>query len=1236
MNKMKRILTIVLTLALIVTMMPMNLTNVNAKSTTRLSSKKIVLQVGKTKKLKVKNKPAGVKVVWKSSKKKVATVSKKGKVKAKKPGKTTITAKVGKKKYKCKVIVKRKNSIKVTKPSDNNNSVINQVTTKSEPSQIVTTKAEVKTTKTETTKKNDSTTVKPTVAPTAKPTVAPTTVAPTAKPTVAPTLKPTVKPTTVAPTTVAPTAKPTVAPTLKPTAKPTTVAPTTANGNVDESIKAPEGLVHAPGEGLPYHFAWAAVDGADGYNVYIDGVYVTKVTENVADLDASMFTKGAGEYTVGVATVKENKTSAITSIKYTYAGSGQPATTKVSVTTPVAPVTTTVAPVATTVAPVTTPSVPGQDVDESIKAPEGLVWAGNANLPYYFAWAKAVDIDSYNVYVDGTLVANVVDGSVNLNESVFTKGSGEYAIGIAAVKGNKTSVITSIKYTYAGSGQPATTKAPEPSTAKPTDVTVAPTAKPTVAPTTVAPTTVAPTLKPTAKPTTVAPTTANGNVDESIKAPEGLVWAGNANLPYYFAWAKADGIDSYNVYVDGTLVANVVDGSVNLNESVFTKGSGEYAIGIAAVKGNKTSVITSIKYTYAGSGQPATTKAPEPSTAKPTDVTVAPTAPGQDVDESIKAPEGLVWAGNANLPYYFAWAPVVDVDSYNVYVDGVYATNVNGNSVNLEKSVFTKGSGEYTVGVAAVKGNKVSNITSIKYTYTGDGAITTTKAPEAQPTAAPTTVAPTAKPTVAPTTAKPTTIPKETTNISFTTDSSIEKPFGLDVSQASVGYVNVVWGRGTIDCYNVYVDGERRRTGISAQALKLPVYTEGTHTIAITTVVGKRESERLEAQIQITGTGEKETEPETCPEELKPQLKKNVPLKDDRIAIELNNKTNGKYSDSEIYWCILGNNANNQLCYMDKDGNMIPASESLNTVEVNGTKYANIYHTLAESDHVYAPTIRSGRMYLSYGKPVYVKFNGSTGYAGPDLNNPGDVNANTLFEFAEFTIEGKHYWGNTTRVDYFCFPMVTRLIGGSLYGGYDNVVGDVGTRDEIFNAFKNEVPNEYKSLVRDDRIIAPCKSTFNVGKINGNYFDNYINEFWNKYANEDLRFSSESGRFVGRVVGNQMRFTREGDSTVYYVDKPNTQEVLEGKGAFDRGNGVEKAIEAQLCAAFNRGVATEPENWYTPSKYYKNSVSNFYAGFFHEHSVLGKAYGFCYDDVNDQSTLLQYDKADALVIDLKW
>ena len=76
------------------------------KAKVKLNKTRLTLRVGKTYKLKLKNNKKKIK--WSSSKKKVATVSKKGKVKAKKAGTTRITAKVGKKKYVCKVTVKNK------------------------------------------------------------------------------------------------------------------------------------------------------------------------------------------------------------------------------------------------------------------------------------------------------------------------------------------------------------------------------------------------------------------------------------------------------------------------------------------------------------------------------------------------------------------------------------------------------------------------------------------------------------------------------------------------------------------------------------------------------------------------------------------------------------------------------------------------------------------------------------------------------------------------------------------------------------------------------------------------------------------------------------------------------------------------------------------------------------------------------------------------------------------------
>ena len=69
----------------------------------KLSKKVLKLKVGQKKKLVLKN--AAGKVTWKSKNSSVAKVGRKGVVRAKKSGKTTIIARFGGKKYKCKVTV---------------------------------------------------------------------------------------------------------------------------------------------------------------------------------------------------------------------------------------------------------------------------------------------------------------------------------------------------------------------------------------------------------------------------------------------------------------------------------------------------------------------------------------------------------------------------------------------------------------------------------------------------------------------------------------------------------------------------------------------------------------------------------------------------------------------------------------------------------------------------------------------------------------------------------------------------------------------------------------------------------------------------------------------------------------------------------------------------------------------------------------------------------------------------
>ena len=193
------------------------------------------------------------------------------------------------------------------------------------------------------------------------------------------------------------------------------------------------------------------------------------------------------------------------------------------------------------------------------------------------------------------------------NKNTFVNENAEF---LAKFKNNEPTTVA-----------PVTTQAPTEKTTTVAPVTTqAPTEKATtVVPTTQAPTTVAPTEKATTvAPTTVAPTT-KIDEDDTIPAPIGLTYAGNKDLPYYFAWqAPSNDIENYNVYVDGVFAGSSVNSSINLTADVFANGNGDYTVSVRSVKNGKMSAATQITYTFKdGTGSKPTTVAPV--------TTVAPT-----------------------------------------------------------------------------------------------------------------------------------------------------------------------------------------------------------------------------------------------------------------------------------------------------------------------------------------------------------------------------------------------------------------------------------------------------------------------------------------------------------------------------------------------------------------------------------------------------------------------------------
>ncbi|MEP7764421.1 beta-1,3-glucanase family protein [Sanguibacter sp. 25GB23B1] len=272
----------------------------------------------------------------------------------------------------------------------------------------------------------------------------------------------------------------------------------------------------------------------------------------------------------------------------------------------------------------------------------------------------------------------------------------------------------------------------------------------------------------------------------------------------------------------------------------------------------------------------------------------------------------------------------------------------------------------------------------------------------------------------------------------------------------------------------------------------------------------------------------------------------------------------------------------------------------------------------------------SGRMYMAFGQKLDFRLT-PDGLVQPAPWSPGDPNRDILFDWSEFTYADGGLYLNSSQVDMFAVPHkvsvtdasgATRSTGQVINNGRNNVIDGIrnqpGWADTIYTRADGTVL----------RVLAPGKAA-ETGMFDKNYLDPYINEAWNAYATKTLTvvpFAHQPDtRYFGRTVGSTMTFTDGAGRQVASFQKPSTSDVWGCDGALSAPNDlVVGPIARTLCAAMHRTTLgrldTQPSGG--AADFYQGEITNHYSRLVHQNMVDGKAYGFAFDDVQAQESLV--------------
>jgi hypothetical protein len=269
------------------------------------------------------------------------------------------------------------------------------------------------------------------------------------------------------------------------------------------------------------------------------------------------------------------------------------------------------------------------------------------------------------------------------------------------------------------------------------------------------------------------------------------------------------------------------------------------------------------------------------------------------------------------------------------------------------------------------------------------------------------------------------------------------------------------------------------------------------------------------------------------------------------------------------------------------------------------------------------PHLDSGRIYFSVGAKLTFLMNRGGGLALPSVSNPSDPNIGVRHDFCEFTYNSDQLYANITFVDMVCLPISFRLATAEGTQTVQGLPSDGLARvAAALRAQSAADGSDWSRLIvssggADLRVLSPNLAIRGNTSLFSGYFDDYVNQVWDKYRTTDLRIDTQFswGTAVGRVSGGLLTFPGVGSFA-----KPSTLAVFSCSDApFTTGNDEMGNLSARLAAALNRTTLLDnpdqpdAEN---PAAFYTRARTNHYARILHSTTSDGLGYAFPYDDVH--------------------